>query len=81
MHVVFVHYAHFLIGHSGAAVHEGVSRAIFEGAARVLRPGGELWTVFNSHLGHRAVLERVVGPTRQVHRTSKFTVTASRRRV
>ena len=67
--------------HSGAAVHEGVSRAIFEGAARVLRPGGELWTVFNSHLGHRAVLERVVGPTRQVHRTSKFTVTASRRRV
>ena len=66
--------------HSGAAVHAGVSSEIFAGAARVLRPGGELWTVFNSHLGHRAVLERVVGPTRQISRTSKFTVTASRRR-
>ena len=70
------------LDHLSEAMHQATqARAIFEGAARVLRPGGELWTVFNSHLGHRAVLERVVGPTRQVHRTSKFTVTASRRRV
>ena len=63
--------------HSGAAVHPGVSTALFEGAARVLRPGGELWAVWNSHLAYRPVLERTVGPTRQVARSAKFTVTAS----
>lgn len=67
--------------HTGAAVHPGVSTALFEGAARVLRPGGEVWAVWNSHLRYRPVLERLVGPTRQVHRTSKFTVTASTRGV
>lgn len=66
--------------HSGAAVHSGVSTKLFEAAARVLHPGGELWTVWNSHLGYRPMLERVVGQTRQVSRTPKFTVTASRRR-
>ena len=66
--------------HSGAAVHPGVSTALFEGAARVLRPGGELWAVWNSHLAYRPALERIVGPTRQVARTAKFTVTASTRR-
>ena len=65
--------------HSGAAVHPGVSTALFEGAARVLRPGGELWSVWNSHLAYRPTLERIVGPTRQILRTPKFTVTASTR--
>ncbi|MBO9556745.1 MAG: methyltransferase, partial [Cellulomonas sp.] len=37
----------------------------------------ELWAVWNSHLRYRPVLERVVGPTRQVGRDPKFTVTAS----
>lgn len=63
--------------HSGAAVHPGVSTALFEGASRVLRPGGELWSVWNSHLAYRPTLERIVGPTRQIIRTPKFTVTAS----
>ncbi len=63
--------------HVGAAVHPGVSTALFEGAARVLRPGGELWAVWNSHLAYRPTLERVIGPTRQIARTPKFTVTAS----
>ncbi|HWH25345.1 MAG TPA: methyltransferase [Pseudolysinimonas sp.] len=66
--------------HSGAAVHSGAATALFEGAARVLRPGGELWTVFNSHLNYVPTLTRLVGPTRQVLRTPKFTVTASRAR-
>ena len=66
--------------HSGAAVHPGVSTALFEAAARVLRPGGELWAVWNSHLAYRPALERLVGPTRQIVRTAKFTVTASTRR-
>jgi 16S rRNA (guanine1207-N2)-methyltransferase len=43
----------------------------------VLTPGGELWTVFNSHLGYSSVLSRLIGPTRVVHRDLKFTVTAS----
>jgi 16S rRNA (guanine1207-N2)-methyltransferase len=65
--------------HTGATVHSGIATALFEAAARVLHPGGELWTVWNSHLGYRSVLGRVVGRTRQVSRTPKFTVTASRR--
>ena len=66
--------------HTGAAVHSGISTRLFEGAARVLQPGGELWAVWNSHLAYKPILERIVGPTRQVLRTPKFTVTASTRR-
>lgn len=63
--------------HSGATVHPGVARPLFTEAARVLRPGGELWCVFNSHLEHRAVLARLVGATEQVGRNATFTVTRS----
>ena len=63
--------------HTGAAVHSGLAPRLFADAARVLRPGGELWTVWNSHLGYRPQLERIVGPTRQIARGPKFTVTAS----
>ena len=66
--------------HAGAAVTERAAHPLIADAARVLRPGGELWTVYNSHLGHRAVLQRVVGPTRQVDRDRSFTVTVSVRR-
>jgi 16S rRNA (guanine1207-N2)-methyltransferase len=63
--------------HVGAAVHDGVARTLFVEAARVLKNGGELWTVSNSHLRYRPTLERVVGSTRQVSRDPKFTVTVS----
>ena len=66
--------------HVGAAVHSGVAQTLFEDAARVLRPGGELWAVWNSHLRYRPTLERVVGPTWQAGRDPKFTVTVSTRR-
>jgi 16S rRNA (guanine1207-N2)-methyltransferase len=66
--------------HADAAVQPEIATGLFEAAARVLRPGGELWTVFNSHLHHRPVLERIVGPTRQIARSPKFIVTASTRR-
>ncbi|MES1170541.1 MAG: methyltransferase, partial [Leifsonia sp.] len=66
--------------HVGATVHEGIAPRLFEDAARVLAPGGELWTVFNSHLGYRPQLARIVGSTRQVARNAKFTVTVSVRR-
>lgn len=63
--------------HSDAALHTGIAAHLFEDAARVLAPGGELWCVWNSHLRYRPLLERLVGPTRQVARNPKFTVTAS----
>jgi 16S rRNA (guanine1207-N2)-methyltransferase len=66
--------------HVGGAVHEGVAPRLFADAARVLRPGGELWTVWNSALFYRPALERIVGPTRQIARNAKFTVTASVKR-
>lgn len=66
--------------HTGSTVHSGVALALFTEAARVLRPGGELWTVSNSHLQYRPALTRVVGETHQAGRNEKFTVTVSMRR-
>ncbi|CAN7159071.1 class I SAM-dependent methyltransferase [Microbacterium foliorum] len=66
--------------HLGSSVHTGAATRLFEAAARILRPGGELFTVYNSSLGYRAELTRLVGATEQVHRTPKFTVTRSIRR-
>lgn len=66
--------------HTAGAITEGIAPRMFADAARVLRPGGELWTVWNSALQYRPALERLVGPTRQVARDRKFTVTASTRR-
>ena len=66
--------------HLGSSVHTGAATRLFEAAARILRPGGELFTVYNSPLGYRAELTRLVGTTEQVHRTPKFTVTRSIRR-
>jgi len=65
--------------HIGGAVHTGIAHRMFADAGRVLAPGGELWTVWNSHLGYRPALERAVGPTRQIARNPKFTVTVSRK--
>lgn len=66
--------------HLGASVHEGAGQRLIQAAARLTRPGGEVWTVFNSHLDHRRALTRDVGVTEQVVRTPKFTVTRSIRR-
>ncbi|MEV8250051.1 methyltransferase [Microbacterium sp. NPDC076768] len=66
--------------HLGSSIHTGAATRLFEAAARVLRPGGELFTVFNSSLGYRPELTRLIGVTEQLQRTSKFTVTRSVRR-
>lgn len=66
--------------HLGTSVHTGAATRLFEAAARMLRPGGELFTVFNSSLGYRGELTRLVGTTEQLQRTPKFTVTRSVRR-
>ncbi|WP_067653034.1 class I SAM-dependent methyltransferase [Nocardia harenae] len=63
--------------HIGAAVHTGSAIKMFAAAGRVLRPGGELWTVYNSHLNHRGVTARLVGHTEVIARNQKFTVTRS----
>jgi 16S rRNA (guanine1207-N2)-methyltransferase len=65
--------------HVGSTVHSGLADTLFVHAARVLRPGGELWTVYNSSLNYRPILQRTVGTTRQIARNAKFTVTASMR--
>jgi len=65
--------------HLGTSVDAGTAQKLFEAAGRVLRPGGELWTVFNSHLGYRNQLNRAVGPTRVVGRNAKFAVAVSTR--
>lgn len=66
--------------HSGAALTTTIAARLFADAARVLAPGGQLWCVWNSPLRYRATLERVVGPTHQVSRDPKFTVTVSTKR-
>ncbi|TSE02005.1 methyltransferase [Skermania sp. ID1734] len=63
--------------HVGATVHTGAALAMFSAARRVLRTGGELWTVFNRHLNYRRVLAETVGPTTVIGRNGKFTVTRS----
>lgn len=63
--------------HTGATVHAGLARELFTDAARVLRPGGQLWTVYNSHLGYRGSLTEIVGATVQRGQNPKFTVTRS----
>lgn len=63
--------------HEGRDVDNGMANAMFRSAGRMLRSGGECITVFNSHLRHRVFLERFIGPTEELARTAKFTVTRS----
>lgn len=63
--------------HSGAAVHSDTSVRLFAEAGRVLKPGGELWVVANSHLGYKPILNNQAGETKEIRRTPKFTVTCS----
>ncbi|MFC6235960.1 class I SAM-dependent methyltransferase, partial [Leucobacter soli] len=66
--------------HSGATVHAGVAHRLIRSCARALAPGGELRLVFNSGLAYRSVVERAIGPARQLDRDRTFTVLAARRR-
>jgi 16S rRNA (guanine1207-N2)-methyltransferase len=63
--------------HLGTAVVSAAADRLFAAAGRVLRPGGELWCVYNGSLPHRPALRRLVGPTRTVGRGSRFVVTVS----
>jgi 16S rRNA (guanine1207-N2)-methyltransferase len=50
---------------------------MFAAAGRALRPGGELWTVYNGHLPYLAALRRLVGTTRVVRQDPRYLVTRS----
>ncbi len=63
--------------HEGASLHTGSAEKLFAAAARVLRPGGEMWTVYNTHLNYRHALVKAVGPTEVAGKNNKFTVTRS----
>ncbi|MGY1741519.1 MULTISPECIES: class I SAM-dependent methyltransferase [unclassified Blastococcus] len=65
--------------HLGTSVVTAAADRLFAAAARVLRPGGQLWTVYNNRLPHRAALRRLVGPTRVAEAGRQFTVTVSTR--
>lgn len=66
--------------HQGNAVDTSVAHRLISESARVLRPGGVLYTVWNSHLKYRPWLERRVGATEQLAKNPTFTVTGSVRR-
>ncbi len=66
--------------HDGTAVDASLVQGLLDAAARVLRPGGALWFVHNSHLRYRPEVERRVGPVQQRARDRRFTVLRAHRR-
>lgn len=66
--------------HAGSTVHAGVAHRLIRDVARVLRPGGELRIVFNSHLAYRPLLTQAIGQVRQLARDATFTVLAVTKR-
>lgn len=60
--------------HTGSTVHAGVAHRLIRACRRALAPGGELRLVFNSHLRYRSLVEREIGPVREVARDRTFTV-------
>jgi len=66
--------------HTGATVHAGIAHRLIRACRGALVPGGELRLVFNSHLRYRPLVEREIGPVRQLARDRAFTVIAAERR-
>ncbi|ATG53147.1 16S rRNA methyltransferase [Brachybacterium vulturis] len=60
--------------HDGTVVDATLVHGLLDAAARVLRPGGQLWFVHNSHLRYRHELEARVGAVSQRGRDRRFTV-------
>ncbi len=58
----------------------GAALKLFDAAGGCSTPGGELWTVFNTHLAYANALTRAVGPTQVVGVSTRFTATVSTRR-
>lgn len=60
--------------HDGTVVDATLVHDLLDAAGRVLRPGGQLWFVHNSHLRYRAEVEARIGTVRQQARDRRFTV-------
>ncbi len=63
--------------HRGTSRDSDVAFAMFGEAARTLRPSGELWTVYNSHLPYLPTLRRRVGSTVVMGQNTGYFVTRS----
>lgn len=63
--------------HRGFAKDSSDTLAMFDDARRVLRPGGQLWCVFNSHLPWRKELNDRVGPTKVAAQDPNYTATVT----
>ncbi|MHA6525989.1 class I SAM-dependent methyltransferase [Tessaracoccus sp. G1721] len=63
--------------HQGMAKESADTLEMFDDARRVLRPGGQVWCVFNSHLPWRKELNERVGPTRVAAQDPRYTVTVT----
>lgn len=66
--------------HSHRATSDATARAMFGGARRALRPGGELWVVGNRHLGYHVRLRRLFGNCELVAGNRKFVLLRSVKR-
>ena len=63
--------------HQGVAKESIDTLEMFDDARRVLRPGGQVWCVFNSHLPWRKELNERVGPTKVAAQDPRYTVTVT----
>ncbi|WP_152365538.1 class I SAM-dependent methyltransferase [Microlunatus speluncae] len=63
--------------HRGTAKDSSTALTMITDAGRVLRPGGELWLVYNTHLPYRSALRRSVGPTEVITQDRDYLVTRS----
>ena len=63
--------------HDGWAKDSTDTLAMFDDARRVLRPGGQLWCVFNSHLPWRKELNVRLGRTQVSAQDPRYTVTVT----
>ena len=60
--------------HDGTVVDATLVQGLLDAAVRVLRPGGQLWFVHNSHLRYRGEVEARFPQVRQRARDRRFTV-------
>lgn len=60
--------------HEGTRVDASLYEELVKAAHRVLKPGGDLFLVHNSHLRYRGLLEKNFATVEQLARNSKFTV-------
>jgi 16S rRNA (guanine1207-N2)-methyltransferase len=63
--------------HRGTAKDTATAYAMIDAAGRCLRPGGELWTVYNAHLPYLRALRRAVGPTTVLVQDPRYMVSRS----